>query len=221
MIRQTGLYHRFNTETHQSLFILLSPTPNSKAHELAEDWLRSHQNEAKEDPFWLHNVLSSAYFPAWRQYIAALEREFLPIANSTFASYIDEPLRVGYDHLTTLVSLANKFLQTTTLLEPITETLSELSAFMGPGSAGTAGYSGAQQLKNIRRQCMAYSRTSVNLHRRMQLTTQLLADTLSFRDQVVAKEQNSNMLKLNKSAVFITTVTLLYLPASFVTVSLF
>jgi hypothetical protein len=221
VIRQSAIYQRFDTKTHQNLFILLSPTPNSKAHQCAEEWLRRHDNGAIEEPFWLHTVVASAYFPAWRQYIAALEREFLPIANSTFASYIEEPLLVGYDNLTTVVSLANKFLQTMTLLEPLTEILLELSALMGLGSAETAGYSGVQQLENIRRQCMAYSRNSINLHQRAQLTTQLLANTLSFRDQIVAKEQNHNMLRLNKSAVFVTTVTLLYLPASFVTVSLF
>ncbi|KAF5242913.1 hypothetical protein FAUST_3080 [Fusarium austroamericanum] len=49
-----------------------------------------------------------------------------------------------------------------------------------------------------------------------QKITQLLANTLNFREQSLAKAQNTTMLRLNKSAVFITTLTLLYLPPSFV-----
>lgn len=75
-----------------------------------------------------------------------------------------------------------------------------------------------QDLKNIRRQCEVYSRTATHLQQRVQITAQLLADTLLFRDQVLAHEQNGNMLQLNRSAVFLTTLTLLYLPASFLTV---
>ena len=219
MIRQSGVYHRFNAETHQSLFILLGPIPNSKGHQKAEEWLRSYHGDSEREPFWLHNILASVYFPAWRQYIAALEREFLPIGNSTFSTYIEEPLRVGYSNLNTLVSIDNRFLQTTTLLESTTEVLTEICALMTSVSTRTTEQHGTQQLRNTRRQCIAYSRTATHLHQRAQLTTQLLADTLSFRDQIVAKEQNGNMLKLNQTAVFITTLTLLYLPASFVTVS--
>ncbi|KZL65473.1 magnesium transport protein transmembrane region, partial [Colletotrichum tofieldiae] len=54
------------------------------------------------------------------------------------------------------------------------------------------------------------------LRLRVQGTTQLLGNTLSFREQFATKSQNDSMLHLNKSAVFITTLTLLYLPSSFV-----
>lgn len=70
--------------------------------------------------------------------------------------------------------------------------------------------------RNMQRHCLANSRNATYLQQRVQLTGELLSDTLSFRDQVVAKEQNGTMLQLNKSAVFITMLTLLYLPASFV-----
>ena len=58
-----------------------------------------------------------------------------------------------------------------------------------------------------------------DLQKLAEKNTQLLANTLSFREQLYAKAQNDNMLRLNKSAVFITTLTLFYLPASFVSVS--
>jgi hypothetical protein len=220
-IRQSGIYHRFNTTTSQSLFVLFSPTPKSRAHQKAEEWLLNHRQEAKTEPFWLHRVLFSTYFPAWRQYNAALERKLLPITNSTFATYIDEPLRLGYNNLSTMISLENRFLQIPAILAPATDVLNEICILLGSVSEIVANHPGTQQLKNHHRQCIAYSRTAAHLQQRVQTTAQLLTDTLLFRDQIVAKEQSGNMLQLNKSAVFITTLTLLYLPSSFLAVSSF
>jgi Mg2+ and Co2+ transporter CorA len=145
--------------------------------------------------------------------------------NSTFASYIDKPLRIGYDSLTKLVGIENRFLQIPTILSHTTEVLDELIVLathqqsQASLSVETARLL-ASQLKSHRHQCTTYSRTATYLLQRTQATAQLLAETLSFRDQVIAKDQNGAMLRLNKSVVFITTVTLLYLPASFVSVSL-
>jgi len=199
--------------------VLLSPTPNSKAHQEAEQWLLSSKQPPEVEPFWLHRLLFSAYFPAWRQYIASLERKFLPVANSTFASFIDEPLRIGYDNLSALISLETRFSQIPAILDAASDTLGEVCSLLGSISTKAAQHPGTLSLRNHLRQCKGYSRTASHLQERTHTTSRLLADTLSFRDQVVAKEQNGNMLQLNKSAVFITTLTLLYLPASFVAVS--
>ncbi|KAK3381855.1 hypothetical protein B0H63DRAFT_214704 [Podospora didyma] len=216
VIRQTGLYHRFNAKTCSSTYVLLSPTPNSKLHQEAAAFLSTLTQGPETEPFWLHRLLFATYFPAWRRYIAALERQFLPIANSTFATYIDEPLRICYDNLSALVSLETRFLLVPAVLGAATETLDELAALLTGMSPAAAAHPGTQQLRNISRQCGGYCRAVTHLQQRTQRTAQLLSDTLLFRDQVVAKEQNGNMLQLNKSAVFITTLTLLYLPASFV-----
>ncbi|KAJ4112391.1 hypothetical protein NW765_015462 [Fusarium oxysporum] len=63
------------------------------------------------------------------------------------------------------------------------------------------------------RECAGYTRVADCLEQRVQKITQLLANTLSFREQLNAKVQNNSMLKLNN---LITTLTVLYLPASFV-----
>ena len=73
-------------------------------------------------------------------------------------------------------------------------------------------------LRNYHRKCGGDTRNAGYLRDRARATAQLLADTLALRDQVIAKEQNASMLQLNKSAVFITTLTLVYLPASFAAV---
>jgi hypothetical protein len=219
VIRQTAIWHRFNSQTSQSTYVLLSPTPSSKAHRQAEAWLLASKESAEAEPFWLHRILFSVYLPAWRQYTAALERKFLPVANSTFASFIDEPLRIGYDNLSALISLETRFLQVPAILDTTSETLVDICALISSISVAAAQHPGTLSLRNHIRKCKSYSRAASHLQHRTQTTARLLADTLSFRDQVVAKEQNGNMLQLNKSAVFITTLTLLYLPASFVAVS--
>ncbi|KAK8089254.1 hypothetical protein PG997_004215 [Apiospora hydei] len=157
--------------------------------------------------------------PAWRQYIAAQEKEFLPKANSTFATFIDEPLRLGYDTLSTLVALQNRFLQVPVIMEHTTQLSDELSGWLvdlsDPHPSKQTIKFGAE-LRNHKRHCQANARSAEYLQRRAQSVAQLLSDTLSFRDQVEAKIQNGNMIQLNKSAVFITALTLLYLPSSFV-----
>lgn len=106
------------------------------------------------------------------------------------------------------------------MLSHSVEILDELDRFFNgtpEGSPSTASNVGATQaLQNFRRHCLANSRNAVYLQQRIRATARLLSDTLSFRDQIVAKEQNGTMLQLNKSAVFITMLTLMYLPASFV-----
>ncbi|KAK7964949.1 hypothetical protein PG996_000689 [Apiospora saccharicola] len=222
VLRQSGLYHRYNTSTSQSLYILLNPMPRSQMQERLLSHLRDHSQASLTDPFWLHRLLLSTHLPAWRHYIAAQEKLFLPKANSTFATFIDEPLRLGYDTLSTIINLQNRFLQVPVIMEHTWELLDELKEWLvdlsGPHPSQQTVNLGTE-LRNHRRHCKVYSRSAEYLQRRAQSVAQLLSDTLSFRDQVEAKIQNGNMIQLNKSAVFITALTLLYLPSSFVAVS--
>ncbi|RYO89944.1 hypothetical protein DL766_007079 [Monosporascus sp. MC13-8B] len=219
-MRQTAVYHCYNTQTRQSVFVLLSPAVDSLAHQRAEQYLTACHSGNLKGPFWLHDIVFSAYLPAWRRYIADLERKFLPISGTTFSTYIDKELRVGYDNLSTLVSLQNRFLQVPAILGHAIDTLKELYVLLDEHPLlRILPFETRQltiQLRNQYSNCRAYSRTAAYLQQRTQATATLLSDTLSFRDQVVAKEQNGTMLQLNKSAVFITMLTLFYLPASFV-----
>ncbi|KAK7951620.1 uncharacterized protein PG986_007348 [Apiospora aurea] len=219
VLRQSGLYHRYDTKTSQSVYVLMNPMPRSQLQEQVSTHLRAHPHTTLVDAFWLHRLLISTHLPAWRHYIAAQEKEFLPKANSTFATFIEEPLRLGYDALSTLVALQNRFLQVPVIMEHTTQLLDELSGWLvdlsDPHPSKQTIKFGAE-LRNHKRHCQAYARSAEYLQRRAQSVAQLLSDTLSFRDQVEAKIQNGNMIQLNKSAVFITALTLLYLPSSFV-----
>lgn len=79
----------------------------------------------------------------------------------------------------------------------------------------------ASCLGNAKRYTQTFIRTSLFLQQRGDNTATLIADTLAFRNQGVAQEQNGSMLILTKSAVFITVITLIYLPWTLVTVCSF
>ncbi|KAJ6785979.1 hypothetical protein PWT90_06274 [Aphanocladium album] len=220
-IRQTGICHRINIETRQTILLLLSPKPNSKSHQAIHDYLTATTSHyAGNTWFAVHDVLLKAHLPAWRAFNKSCEAEFLPISNATFATYIDEPLRVGYDQLSILSSLQARFLKIISLVSSTTELLDELLNFLQnfPDVVNEHRRQNTivNNLNNHRRSCMSYQRSANFLRDRVQAASQLLANTLSYRDQVIANEQNGNMLQLNKSAVFITTLTLIYAPASFV-----
>jgi Mg2+ and Co2+ transporter CorA len=78
----------------------------------------------------------------------------------------------------------------------------------------------ASILANSKRYARTITRTAMFLQQRCNNTATLLADTLAFRNQGVAQEQNGSMLILTKSAVFITVITVIYLPWTLVTVRL-
>lgn len=68
-------------------------------------------------------------------------------------------------------------------------------------------------------QALALIRASAHLRHRADAMVSFLHGTLSLRDQVIAKGQNNIMVHLNRSAAFITFLALIYLPSSWVTVS--
>ena len=201
------------------MFLLFNPTPWSKAHRQIEDWLQKRGGEEHTDPLCIHRLLFSAYLPEWRQYIASLEHEFLPIADRLVTVFINEPLRVGHENLVALSGLQSRFLQIPTILATATETLEGICALCDSLSKTERAQTTRRELGNILRQCINYSRNADHLHRRTELSARLLADTLSLRDQVVAREQNQNIFQLNKSGVFLTSLGLVYLPSSFIAVS--
>ncbi|KAJ5701714.1 Mg2+ transporter protein CorA-like/Zinc transport protein ZntB [Penicillium malachiteum] len=215
-IRQTGLYHKYDFTTGQSTYILINPNPRSKAFTKIEEWLFNPYSEIQDNPFWLHAMLFSTYYPACRSRIMDLEREFLPLSDSAFAAFIDEPLSLKYHNLNTLTKLESHFLQLPTILAGAIDVLDELCTLLRTTPSLSSPSYVLQDLRNQHRQCVAYCRTSKHIQQRIQSIARLLADTLLLRDQVVASEQNKNMLQLNESAVFITRLSLLYLPPSFI-----
>ncbi|KAJ5765989.1 uncharacterized protein N7511_003605 [Penicillium nucicola] len=218
VIRQTGVYQRYDSATSQSLCVLLSPTPQSKLQCEAMQWLSMSSNKAKVDvdPFWLHQLLFTAYFPAWRIYIMTMENKFLPVAKEALVTVIEEPLGLGHDAVIALNSLETRFRQVPALLSSAMDLLQDLSALIDAESETSETKHVTQCLKNHVRYCKTYSQSANYLQQQAKSVAKLLSGSLLARDQLLAQEQNKNILELNKSAVFITRLTLFYLPTSFV-----
>jgi hypothetical protein len=191
-----------------------------------------------EDALWLHRMLYKTYFPAWRGYILSVESRLLPLAGKSFANYIDQPLLVGHEDLGTLYKLKNKLHQASGILANSSELFSEMCSLIERLRQGfctkSAGDSMTTDLRNRKRECASYIRTASSMQERAHSNVEFLSTTVMLRDQVVTKEQNGlmmeqndnmmeqnrNMIQLNKSAVFITAVTLVYLPSSWIAVSI-
>ena len=81
VIRQTGIYHQFNSLTKQNLWILINPMESSLAEQRLISCLNNHQTEIDQNPLWLHSVIHTSYFANWRRYLAAWEKILLPIVS--------------------------------------------------------------------------------------------------------------------------------------------
>ncbi|KAH7083884.1 hypothetical protein FB567DRAFT_561823 [Paraphoma chrysanthemicola] len=175
VIRQAGIYHKFDFQQKRSLYILVNAAPVSTAFDRVLRFLSDRRTEIQSDPLRLHAVVQSSYFMSWRDYIAEYEKRLLPIADTTTSTMINKPLRQT-NHRQLL-----------------------------------------SRLENSKRYARTFTRTSIFLQQRSNNTATLLADTLAFRNQGVAQEQNGSMVVLTRSAVFITVITLIYLPWTLVT----
>lgn len=82
VIRQTGVYQKFDFEKGSSLFIVFNVVPNSLAHRRVLDCLMNHQKQVQASPLWLHEIIHASYFMSWRDYIAEYESRLLPIVSN-------------------------------------------------------------------------------------------------------------------------------------------
>jgi Mg2+ and Co2+ transporter CorA len=135
---------------------------------------------------------------------------------------INRPLRVSHDTLGRVRFLESRFLPLRSILSSFEEVLEGLE---GLGSTLVARrwvirstqLRSKSRLENLKRYSRTFVRSAMFLQDRSNNTATLLADTLAFRNQGVAQEQNGSMVVLTRSAVFITVITLIYLPWTLIT----
>ncbi|KAI6760408.1 hypothetical protein HG530_009268 [Fusarium avenaceum] len=219
VIRQTGIYQKFNPKTSQNLFILFNPAPSTKLHQCAQTLVSKGPQSIQQDFFWLHKEFFRTYFSAWRLYNAYLETLLIPIANNAVATFIEELTETEYHHLTELAFLETRLVQVPTILAASRDVLEGLLGLCcevtdrEDEKIAELSKSASVAFQQHIRECAGYTRVAECLQQRAQKITELLANTLSFREQLNAKMQNNSMIKLNE---LITNLTVLYLPASFV-----
>jgi hypothetical protein len=71
VIRQTGIYHIFNTETGRSTYIILNPSLNAKFRLNLQKNLQeqSFRSTLLLGGMLLHSMLMSTHFSDWREYL--------------------------------------------------------------------------------------------------------------------------------------------------------
>ena len=220
VIRQTGVYQKFNLMEKTCLWILVNPVPDSAAHRRVVNALLNYQEEIEQNPLWLHCVIQGSYFPRWREYLAAYEKRLLPLADTTAAAFIAESLRVNHETLSELRSLESRFMPAPAILQSFSDTLSGLGSLSEKLSVHNCIHANevrlfAISINNYHKQALTFIRTAKFLQQRSNNTATLVSDTVAFKNQGVAQEQNGNMLVLTRSAVFLTVLTLIYLPWTF------
>ncbi|KAH6679448.1 hypothetical protein B0J14DRAFT_297870 [Halenospora varia] len=235
-IRQTGVYHRHMPTGPGSLWIFLHPRPNStlqtRLEKSIKEWSRKQRSLIELQ--LVHLIPLSSYIGDWRWYLKNLSAEietFASIAMSIDFSKEGYHGR-GTNTLQSLHNLQDKVSPLFARLRSTLRTVASLKRYKK--SLNNSNNSIPAQTKEILGELESYE-TSLHgnlasvtlLERRTQEILNLLVVALNLKSQATAVKINRNIWSLTKDTVddsatvrLVTMVTLIYLPASFVTVGL-
>ncbi|KAL4951767.1 hypothetical protein BDW69DRAFT_196210 [Aspergillus filifer] len=222
VLRQTGVYHKYDFTTKNSTLVFLNPTQECQFQTRLMNLIRLQQQQAQlfENPLLIHSILFGTFCGAWRDYLKHLESRILSIANTTVAAEIDKPLRVNHESLTAVRSTENRCL----VLHPIFRSLEKTCDVLHQANATLAGSGTTQDhalqamkqlLNNYSASISAYGQAAWSLQNRTSRIACHITDTLSFKDAHIAKRQTEFMLRDSTTVRVITVVTLIYLPSTF------
>ncbi|KAL4945276.1 hypothetical protein BDV06DRAFT_45373 [Aspergillus oleicola] len=222
VLRQIGVYHKYDFTTKMSTWVFLNSTPECQFQIRLMNFVRLHEQGAhlSENPLLIHSILFGTFCAAWRDYLMHLESRILSIANTTVAAEIDKPLRVNHESLTAVRNTENRCL----VLHPIFRSLEKTCDVLHQANATLAGSGATQQhalqamkqlLNNYSASVSAYGQAAWSLQSRTSRIASHITDTLSFKDAYIAKRQTEFMLRDSTTVRVITVVTLIYLPSTF------
>ncbi|CEN61098.1 hypothetical protein ASPCAL07763 [Aspergillus calidoustus] len=90
VLRQTGVYQKYDIATKNSTLVFLNPTRECKFQERLMGLLQSPYKRTclQRNPLLVHNILFGTFFHAWRDYLKHLEGRILPIVSSLVDNFI-------------------------------------------------------------------------------------------------------------------------------------
>ena len=144
---------------------------------------------------------------------------------------INEKLQFSHSTLSELRRIEARLLLLPSIFHSLTQSIQLLEGYNGAVQADGShldeiGRATSESLANYRNLIEAYSHNTAFLVEKIRKTAQLLSDTLNLKHQQIAQNTDENTLALTNAAVkdsatirVITVVTLLYLPTTFVAVS--
>ncbi|KAE8383107.1 hypothetical protein BDV26DRAFT_304010 [Aspergillus bertholletiae] len=229
-IRQTCVFHRYNPAGSGNLWIFLHARPRSKMQQQIEAEITSQYAGVSKSWYSMHLLVLSAYIGNWRWCIRSVGEQIektIDIALTLDLSKSNND-KDGLIRLLTPQYLGDKLLPISSRLQVALETickLEEMNTFFQ--SRALATDDDARRFAGE----MAYYKTSIEgylksvevLEGKVKGISDLLAVALSLKGQTVANQINDKMLQLtteafddNATVRVVTIVTLIYLPASFV-----
>ncbi|BCS28536.1 uncharacterized protein APUU_70106A [Aspergillus puulaauensis] len=222
VLRQTGVYQKYELATKNSTWVLLHPTANCHFQSRLESFVQSPSQRSclHRNPLLIHNILFGSFMSAWRDYIKHLEGRMLPIANTTVAAEINKALRVNHESLTAIRGTENRCL----VLQPIFRSLEKTFDVLHQANAALSDSGVTQKhdleamkqlLNNYLTTINSYGQAAWSLQTRTSRIAAHITDTLSFKDAYVAKRQTEFMVRDSTTVRVITVVTLIYLPSTF------
>ncbi|KUJ18809.1 uncharacterized protein LY89DRAFT_780813 [Mollisia scopiformis] len=240
-VRQTGVYHKISgvgTTGLTNMWMLLHPMPNSKAYRrLQESTSEDDAGEAVDaDPLRLHLLVFSSYIDNWRLYLHDMTRQFLELEDNLMTSELrdrSEYTMLNFETLQQLRHLAGKLIPIPTILQASIKTLrsiAEMSSTLDLGFQTSPSSNimlrkskSSYHLRAFQNRLESYLESCYVLQSRIENMTKFLADGLNLQNQEISAESNGHLVTLTKDTVddsatvrAITFVTLIYLPATFI-----
>ncbi|KAL9096892.1 MAG: hypothetical protein Q9165_000856 [Trypethelium subeluteriae] len=204
VVRHMGVYQSVDKASGETLLILINPCPGSRAERSVVEILSSQAEYVLKNPLWVHAVILSSYESQWKEYLYHYEQRQLPIVSITNVNLIVGRSSRGSRRF--VEGLANVF-----------EGLGNLAKLDVVPHADKARI--AQFIDNESRRNEGFVRLAKYVTQQSCAAAQLLSNTLAFKDQEIAQQQNETMLKLTTSTAFLTLLGLFYVPWSFFAVS--
>ncbi|KAF8859385.1 hypothetical protein BDZ45DRAFT_361920 [Acephala macrosclerotiorum] len=232
-IRQMGVYHRHVPGRSGNIWILLHPKPGSTAQTRLENCAVEWDERKGSFDDWelTHILVLSSYFDDWRWYLKSLSAEAGRIASIALSYDFStaQNHERGTDILQELHSLLNKIMPISPRLRSTLGTISSLRTLYGTlrrENLYTEHHSVQilDELKTYEIHTEGHLASVALLEKKVQETVSLLAVALNLKNQSTTLSINHNILSLTKDTVddsvtvrVVGIVTLIYLPATFVT----
>ncbi|KUJ23542.1 uncharacterized protein LY89DRAFT_185482 [Mollisia scopiformis] len=232
-IRQTGVYHRHVPNGSGNIWILLHPRPDSTVHTRLQDCALEWEGRSGSLDEWemTHILILSSYFDDWRWYLKylngevelmaaiAISYDFSVTGDHTKGTEIMQRLHALLMKISPITPRLRSTIGTVTALKTLYETLRRKTLYTERHSVKIL-----DELKTYEAHAEGHLATVALLEKKIQETVGLLAVALNLRGQSTALSINRNIFSLTKDTVddsatvrVVTVVTLIYLPASFVT----
>ncbi|KAH8652902.1 hypothetical protein BGZ61DRAFT_575095 [Ilyonectria robusta] len=218
VIRQIGLYHQYSLESEKNTWLLIFPNRQSYSLDRVTEIM-----DLDEHPLQPHLCWQSAHIQNWRWYMVDLEKEFHELAMDILNVEIEETLdfKTTYDQLSSLRYIETRL----SPLEPILSSYERVFNELGFSNAELrerrriseeSANEFSATLRNLLIQNQALMSNVKHLLSRVHSTIQAASGTISLKSQNTTEQMSNHMLGDSASIRVITAVTLVYLPASFV-----